>query len=209
MISPDAPNVENLQRQLCRRGGSYFSQLADRSVRAKVIKASHRRYSSTYQFSLEDGDHSYEVFVKVPVTSKAHALLAAGNPLSIEDRPRLVPLLPLVLEVELEHSSLSAMMSHFDFPRDVSTQVPRVLDFLEGGAIVIETIDLPTLAQLLRHAHRGRANSIGDALLPAFYNVGKWLKRFHEMPVPRQAKRLSTRDELIDRFGEFVAYLGL
>ena len=208
MISADAPNVENLQRQLCRRAGSYFPQLADRGVRAKVIKASHRRYSSTYRISLDDGDHSYEVFVKVPVASTAHALLATGNPSSIEDRPRLVPLLPVDLEVELEHSGLCAMMSHFDVPGDMSTQVPKVLDYLEGGAIVIETIDLPTLAQSLRHAHRGRANSIGEALLPAFYNVGKWLKRFHEMPVRRQAKRLSTRDGLIDKFGEIVAYLG-
>ena len=125
-----------------------------------------------------------------------------------QDRPRLVPLLPISREVELEHAALIAMGKHFAQISDPQLQAPRVLGATDAGAIVIQSVRLPTLADVIRRSNPWRVPPADNELFSAFHLAGRWLNVFHGMPQLDHAQpRLDSRDQLVQQFEEFSAYL--
>ncbi len=201
--------AQSLANHLQCQAGHYFPALAGKQVQVALVRMHRRRYSRGYQFDLTDGAARHGVFVKVPIASAAQQKLAQDSPLAVDDRPRLVPLLPVDQEAEYERAGLAAMGEHFAKFADRRIGAPRLLDVLPDGAIVVEAIRLPTLSQRMREVRRWKLQPTRTNLCEAFENTGRWLHAFHHMPAPANAAaRIATRDAWLELFGEFGDYLG-
>lgn len=189
--------------------GNYFPAMAGKQVTVALARIHLRRYSRGYEFDLTGGAVRHGIFVKVPIATAAQQMLAQDTPATVADRPRLVPMLPIDQEAKYELDGLAAMGEHFATIDDRRIGAPRLLDTLPDGAIVVEAIRLPTLSQRMREVRRWKLQPGRTNLCEAFENTGRWLHAFHHMPSPTNAaERISTRDALLELFGEFGDYLG-
>lgn len=197
-----------LRKTLVCRAPEYFPEFSSGEVTIELAKARRRRFSQIYQYSVRGCSTDRQLFVKIPVEAASHAHAMSPESTIAEDRPRLVPVLSVVDEVRLEHAGLTRMGDHFNRRNDARFGIPRVLDLLQGRAIVVEGVNCPTLDQVLNRKRQVTRCSAGDPLQQAFHNTGAWLRLFHQLPAGQETRpRLAGRNELLDSVSEYMAYL--
>lgn len=127
-------------------------------------------------------------------------------------RPRLAPgLLPASEQTALEFTGLTAIFEVFG-SGDRGFGAVRPLDHLAAeDAVLMEYVDAPTLRDVLLHssrlapqAWRQRDRRQEDA----WRSSGSWLRVFQDqMPGAGLPARQATRDEVVDRFEAFGAFV--
>ena len=198
----------DLRQELLGRASEYFPELASENLTIELLGSRRRRFSQAYHYCVRAGDQHRKLFVKAPVEVAAQTQHTSGNTDVSQDRPRLVPVLPVLDEIRLEHAGLARAASHFIKVGDLRLGAPRVFDLLQNRMIVIESIDCLTLEQLTRRARWWISRKRCDELEEVFQNVGLWLRTFHQLPVGEEARsRLTCRDEILDLISQYIAYL--
>lgn len=193
------PIIDRLTQHLREHGATYFEPpRPEVTVDVRLVRGDRRSIAQLYWFTLQAGERSLLVVVKVPGAVQAPT-----------SRPRMAQPPDARTKYVLEHQALLLIHRHFGELDPQRFGAIRVLDLLpEDQAFVMEAVDRPTLRHLaLRSGWRGLARTAAD-LVPAFRNAGAWLREFHALdPAPARDEVLTDREELLDFVGEITGFL--
>ena len=189
-----------LIRDVIAAGAARYLDASPRaSVRVRLRGVQHRPGSSLYRFELGTDDRTAGVIVKV--LRQRERGLEGGR-----QRPRLVPLSPADLKMQLEFRALSTVAAELEKRNDPRLRWIRPLDCLpELGAMVLEEAPGPNLATLARTALY--LPSRRGAVTRAMEAAGAWLRAFQDMPFPDAVERRSTAADLSAQATEYIDWL--
>jgi aminoglycoside phosphotransferase (APT) family kinase protein len=140
-----------------------------------------------------------------PATLIVKAVTADPAPDAV-DRPRLMPLTEPSERLRLEFEalrSIDARLADLGDPRFAAVRPLGILPL--SSALVMEAFAGQPLHRLLVRGSFGRAAELRPSSLARA--AGRWLRILHDTPTSTQPIRQGTRQELVDAFTAFGAYL--
>lgn len=174
----------------------YFPELVPDQTRVQLVKWQKRPSANLYNFRLTDGTQAYSIIAKVPVRNLSNDSI---NELDIK-KPLLFPKISAEEMSWFQYTALVTIHHHLTGLNRPELGAIRVLDYLpESKAIVMEESSDPKLRDLIFKESRLRTPFGKSRLLPAFQNVGKWLRTYHNMPKTEQAQvRDAHREDFVE-----------
>lgn len=204
--SPDAEErLRALARRLEGRAEAYYPGTGAGRWRA-VLHAHHRRPSAhLYEYELipERGERR-RIVVKLP---ERRGLLGTGS-----HRPRLFPVGEQPSEPTLEFTAMRAIEAAVHDAADPRLGAVRALDLLEDiGAVVLEHVDAPTLASILRRSAWHLPRRPHSRLGRLFENVGVWQRVYRQTASVAEPRRgnLPEVSATVYRYVEYLAGCGV
>jgi hypothetical protein len=180
----------------------YFPELGDSAVTVRLVHEQRRPQSCLYRFALDSPAARRDVVVKVQ------------RPRGRWDaRPRMVRSPDPTHQHEWQYRGMCRIHHHFAGLGDDRFGSIKPLDDLpEHRAFVMGYIHVPTLHRLILNESRLRGpfgNHSKSALSRTFNNAGAWLRAYHDLaPEPGTHVRQPERDEVVELFGRYGAFLG-
>ncbi|HXE81265.1 MAG TPA: phosphotransferase [Vicinamibacterales bacterium] len=198
--------VAPLSRHVQANASRYLGCDTEAPATVRVLATETRSYSRLYRLAVEAAGRSQQLFVKVS-TDWSDTALPGGS--RVADRPRLAPLWASDVKFALEHRALLQIHRHFTSLGDRRFRAVRVFDAIpEHRALVMETIDEPSLRSLSLQAGRSRSEEGAARLREAFRNAGAWLRIYHTLPADGDLQSIdSGRDHFVAFIGRLCAYL--
>lgn len=183
----------------------YFLGFRPEQTHVELLNRQERATAVLYQFAVSNGIEAHTVFVKVFRRSspnrQAHRVQS--------EKPILFPKAGAEEKHRLQYTAHKAIYDYFTSLDKEQLGAIRVLDYLpQHCAILTEGENGPSLGKLLLRKNHLCATHAADDLLPAFQNVGKWLRMYHTMPKKEDViVRDSHRDEYIEAINKLTDFL--
>ena len=183
----------------------YFPGLVPGETRVQLMDSQKRPSAMLYRFKVTDGAEAHSIIVKVPMRN---LLKDRANEPAFE-KPLLFPKAD---EEEMHALHYTALVAIHDYMTGLNRKelgTIRVLDYLpESQAIVMEASSDPKLRDLVFKENRLRMQLGKSKLLPAFENVGTWLRIYHTMPKKAQVQvRHAHREDLVKSILKLTDFL--
>jgi aminoglycoside phosphotransferase len=129
-----------------------------------------------------------------------------GLPSGFMDRPRLAPVTTSGERLRMEFEALTMVAARMEELDDPKLGAIRALGILPGSAaLVMEVFPGRPMQRILARGPLERSRSLRPTRLA--WEAGRWLRVFHDMPIPDQPVRQGTRQDLADAFTEYGAHL--
>jgi Phosphotransferase enzyme family len=198
-----------IRARVTRRAHEWFPEVAQSpSVRIDIL--SRRPSCSLFVARLGSEPGAPRILAKARAASAGHATAVRASAGTVP-RPTLGPgSLDPFEQTAVEFRALQTIRALFGGGHPAFGAV-RPLDWLAGEAtILMDYVDAPTLRQQVMGELRVRrpwgSADARDAL--AWRRAGEWLRAFQEAPTMQPLPaRLSTRDEVTERFSDYQDYL--
>jgi len=200
--------IQALARHLCDSAPQYFDLNRCHPVKTELV-GKHRRHGSTvYRFRVTAEGACHRVVVKVPGNSTPRTR-PSDERAHTPDRPRLFPKADIGVRAWLEHVTLTRMREYFEALHDPRFGVVRILDFVpEHNAVVMNEVDEPQVAVLLKSAGRLRRPLSLAKLGDVFRHTGAWLRIYHGLPpLGHTRRRQHTRVEFVELTQAFTMFI--
>jgi hypothetical protein len=184
----------------------YFLGFEPEQTRVELLNKQERATALLYQFAVSNDVQAHTVFVKVfrrsSPNSQAHRLQF--------EKPLLFPKADAEERHRLQYTAHKTIYDYFTSLDKEQLGAIRVLDYLpQHCAILTEGASEPSLRKLWWRKNQLFATHASDDLLPAFQNVGKWLRMYHTMPKKEDVNvRDSHRDDYIEAINKLSDFLG-
>jgi len=157
----------------------YYHDFVSDQVYVHLVDKQERRTALLYRFKVSNRVETRSVFVKVPFRLSPNHKRNE----SVYEKPLLYPKADPQDMHRLHYSALKAIYEYFTCLNKKNLGAIQVLDYLpEYSAIFTEESSDPKLRQLFYGKNRLHSLFQDDELIPAFQNVGTWLRVYHEMP---------------------------
>jgi hypothetical protein len=198
---PEAVFKEHIREHAVR----YFPGFEPEQTRVELMNKQERVTALLYQFAVRNGVQVHTVFVKVFDRSSPNR----QGPRVQFEKPLLFPKADAEERHRLQYTAHKTIYDYFTSLDKEHLGAIRVLDYLpQHCAILTEGVSEPPLRKLLLRKNRFFTTHSSDDLLPAFQNVGKWLRLYHTMPKKVDVKiRDSKRDDYIGAVNKLTDFL--
>lgn len=183
----------------------YFPGLMKEPIDVQLKSSQERPSATLYRFHVKDASQVCSVIVKVPARN---VLKGRVNDLGFA-KPLLFPKAEEAEMHSLQYSALVAIDEYFTSLNRKELGTIRVLDYLpDSQAVVMEESRDPRLQDLLLKESRLRSPFGQYRLMPAFQNVGKWLRIYHKMPKQAEVQvRHEHREDYLEGISKLTDFL--
>jgi hypothetical protein len=183
----------------------YFPGFEPEQTRVELLNKQERVTALLYQFAVSNDVQAHTVFVKVFDRSSPNR----QGPRVQFEKPLLFPKAEAEERHRLQYTAHKTIYDYFTSLDKEQLGAIRVLDYLpQHCAILTEGVSEPPLRKLLLRKNHFFATHASDDLLPAFQNIGKWLRLFHTMPKKEDViVRDSNRDDYIGAINKLTDFL--
>ena len=183
----------------------YFPGFEPEHTRVELLSKQERATALLYQFAVSNDVQAHTVFVKVfrrsSPNSRAHRVQF--------EKPLLFPKADAEERHRLQYTAHKTIYDYFTSLDKEQLGAIRVLDYLpQHCAILTEGASEPSLRKLWWRKNHLFATHASEDLLPAFQNVGKWLRMYHTMPKKEDVNvRDSHRDDYLEAINQLTDFL--
>ena len=194
-----------LTDHIIEHAARYFPGLMSGQTSVQLMDSQKRPSATLYRFKVTDGAQVHSIIVKVPMRN---LLKDRANEPAFE-KPLLFPKAD---EEEMHALHYTALVTIHDYMTSLNRKelgTIRVLDYLpESQAVVMEASSDPKLRDFVFKESRLRMAFGKSKLLPAFENVGTWLRIYHTMPKREQVQdRHTHREDFVESLLKLTDFL--
>ncbi len=191
-----------IEDQLRRRAPMYWNAV-DSWPTIKLLGTCNNKFSNILKFQIESNGIRRQIVVKqAKHPNRSHRITKRHKPTELVDRPRLTPLIEPEQEIRLELDALSQIHQFFGELQSPLLKSVPVLDFLTAhSALVMEHVDAPTLAELLRRKGKQQLECV-------FANVGLWLRTFHGISIKHSTDLGECNNDIRAHLKRYTEFLG-
>ncbi len=202
-LSSTYSTTQSLTAHIETHAAKYYPQLDPHNIQIQLTKKENRIASRLFYFDISDQSQTISVLVKVSLPKPQK------NNFNAFKKPRLFPPTNPFDMPTLEHQALTSFQIHFQDVDPTQINTIKVLDFLaDKHAIVMEVAQLPNLRSRYLEAARRLPGKLSHPVLLTFKNAGRWLRRFHAIPLKDYVQdRHKHPDDFIKNIEILIEYL--